>query len=39
MGDWHEQLWPFDDVVLVRVVLEQEAVVVGTGPVADALQN
>jgi len=32
---WHEQLRPFDDVVLARVVFHKEIVVVSTGPVAD----
>ncbi len=39
MGGRHEQLGTLDDVVLLGVVLEEDTVVAGTRPMADAVQN
>ena len=39
VGGRHEELRSPDDVVLVRVVLEQDVVIVGPRPVANTLQH
>ena len=39
MGGRHEELRSLDDVVLVRVVLEQDVVIVSPRPVANTLQH
>ena len=39
MRGGHEQLRPFEEVVLLWVVLEDHTVVVASRPVGEALQN